>query len=191
LWIKVPRARLEHRLPDIAARLAVKVDGSRGVGRFAAQLLQTAVEEAHRLSAEQAARVTNSLLDLLDAALAPPVARPRPSSGRCQALVAQAKQYVEARLPEESLAPDTVARALRISVRYLNRLFAAEAVPLSRWIMARRLERCWSALHDPAQRARPISAIAYAWGFKSVPHFNRVFRSRYGCPPGSIRSTQR
>jgi AraC family transcriptional regulator of arabinose operon len=37
----------------------------------------------------------------------------------------------------------------------------------------------------------PVERVAAASGFSSPFHFNRVFRRRYGTPPGAYRSRQR
>jgi AraC family transcriptional regulator, positive regulator of tynA and feaB len=39
-----------------------------------------------------------------------------------------------------------------------------------------------------ASRAGAVSEIAYGLGFKSVSHFTRRFRERFGCTPSECRA---
>jgi AraC family transcriptional regulator, positive regulator of tynA and feaB len=188
LWINTPRYRLEGRLRDVADILATRIDGSCGVGHVASEMLQAALVEAPRLSAQEANRVANSLLDLLGVALA---RRGRPgnvaATSHRAATLRRVHEFIESRLEDETLTPAVIARANRVRVRYLNKLFAREGSSLSRWVRMRRLERCRLELEDPRSVARRISDIAYAHGFKNVSHFNRLFRARFGSSPRALR----
>jgi len=37
---------------------------------------------------------------------------------------------------------------------------------------------------------RYVSDIAYAVGYNSVPHFNRIFKSRFGNSPNEFRKSK-
>jgi AraC-like DNA-binding protein len=74
-----------------------------------------------------------------------------------------------------------------VSRRLLYNLFEEEGTSVARWIRERRLERCRRDLLDPALSHVPASAIAMGWGFADAAHFSRVFRARYGLPPGEYR----
>lgn len=188
LWIHTPRYRLEGRLRDVSGVLASKVDGHVGIGRVASEMLRAALAEAARLNTTEANRVGNNLLDLLGAALS---RRRRvvavEVTGYCAATLRRVKQLIEQRLDDENLTCSMIAREHRMSVRYINKLFAREGYSLARWIRLRRLERCRQDLEDPDNNGRPIYDIAYSHGFKNITHFNRLFRRQFGCSPHAIR----
>lgn len=95
--------------------------------------------------------------------------------------------YIEENLGDPKLTPTRIARAFRITTRYLHHLFSEEDETVARYILRRRLEECARALTSPSQRRRTITSIAFDHGFSSATHFGRVFRSRYDLTPRDYR----
>jgi AraC-like DNA-binding protein len=96
-------------------------------------------------------------------------------------------EYVELHLTDPDLLPEVIARAHRISVRCLHKLFKEESTTVGRWILRRRLEECRRDLMRNGRGSRTIAAVAGRWGFLSAAHFSRVFRSAYGMSPREWR----
>lgn len=94
---------------------------------------------------------------------------------------------IEARLPSTSLSPQGIAEQVGISVRHANKLLAEEGHSLMRLVQSKRLARCRQALEDPGQAHRPVSEIAFGWGFSDLTHFSRSFRKVYGMLPSDLR----
>ncbi len=106
-----------------------------------------------------------------------------------EARLAQAKQHIERHLAEPDLSPATIASALGVSVRSLHLAFEVEGTSVARTILRRRLEECRSTLvTDPH---RPITDIAFAWGFNSLSGFYRAFQAAFGAAPGDLRAAGR
>jgi AraC-like DNA-binding protein len=76
----------------------------------------------------------------------------------------------------------------RVSVRSLQKLFAAEGSTFSQFVLAHRLARVHSMLTNPRFAAQTVSSIAFTCGFGDLSYFNRVFRQRYGTTPSEIRA---
>jgi AraC family transcriptional regulator, positive regulator of tynA and feaB len=110
------------------------------------------------------------------------------SGGRVRA--SHIKRMLETRLREPDLSAGTVAHSLRISTRYVHRLFAAEHETISEYILRRRLEEAAERLRSPLWNGRATSEIASDWGFASAAHFSRSFRSRFGRSPTEYRKLQ-
>lgn len=108
-----------------------------------------------------------------------------PPSGATRGPMARAQRqrvedFIEANLADAALDVGVIARELGLSVRYVHKLFAG-GPGVMQWVLEQRLLACRNEL---AQRgARPVSSIAYGWGFASPSHFSRAFRRRFGVSP--------
>jgi AraC-like DNA-binding protein len=81
-----------------------------------------------------------------------------------------------------------IARALRVSLRYLHACFEPAGVSLMAFVLRMRLERCHAELARADERRRSISEIAFAWGFSDLSHFGRAFIAAYGMTPRDWRA---
>jgi AraC-like DNA-binding protein len=97
------------------------------------------------------------------------------------------KQYIETHLRSPDLTPTTIAAALGLSRRYVRMLFAAEDDSVTAYLRRRRLEECAFELAQPQWRGRSITATASDWGFRSVTHFARAFKTLYGATPSAYK----
>jgi AraC-like DNA-binding protein len=95
--------------------------------------------------------------------------------------------YLRENLGDPALTPVTVAKHFRVSLRYLQMLFAEHNQSPARWIRTERLERCRSDLVNPAFANLTVAAIGERWGFYGASHFTRMFREHFGEPPSSLR----
>jgi len=187
LWIRVPRYRLEGRLPVPAEVMAQRVDGGHGLGRLTSSLLHATFDEAEQVPASHALRVTNALLDLLALSLV------MPESGeklRSDSVLRRVQNYIEANLSDPDLSLEHIAERQALSVRYLNKLFEREGISTAKWIRMRRLERCRTDLESAEFRKRAISEIAYSHGFNDISSFNRAFKAHFGVSPNSLRRSR-
>ncbi len=189
LWVRVPRYRIEGRLTAIEQVMSRRINGSAGIGNLASVMLRSALKEASRISATDANRITNSLLDLLGLSLACEfAAAPSQSTGR-QSTLRRIQQHIDANLDDETISLDTIAAAHALSPRYVNKLFEREGVSTARWIRMRRLERCRADLENPEKRNLSISEIAFNHGFGNISSFNRAFRARFNVAPTVLRNS--
>ncbi|MFJ9150357.1 helix-turn-helix domain-containing protein [Streptomyces sp. NPDC102270] len=106
-----------------------------------------------------------------------------------QSLLSRIQGFIDRRLADPDLSPETIAAAHHISVRYLHKLFQDEGTTVGRWIQRRRLEECRRDLLHRVRGRRTIAAVAARWGFLNAPHFSRVFRAAYGMSPSEWRDT--
>ncbi len=103
------------------------------------------------------------------------------------ALLQKAYQIIDARLSDPDLSMRKVSVELKISLRYLYKLFASSGEGFGRYIKRRRLERCRCDLSNPIYANFKVSEICFRWGFNEAAHFSRVFREQYGMSPRSWR----
>ncbi|WP_010627545.1 transcriptional regulator FeaR [Halomonas sp. KM-1] len=185
--LHLDRASLAPRLPRGVIPFG-KLGGETASGR----LLQLTVNRllAHELGEGAGATDAAAMGDAL-IALLPPIL----GEGRaCSAVVDDndmlyrgACQLIDQALQEPELGPAWLAERLEVSLRQLYRLFEARGETVCRVIQGRRLSRCAEALANPGLAQRPITQIAFQWGFTDSAHFSRAFKKAYGESPRAYR----
>lgn len=134
-----------------------------------ADLGPAGVHAAHSTLIELAKAVAKGRFDDVEPRLAP-------------ALAQAAKDLANSRLADPELSPTMLARQLNVSVRTLQRAFAAAGESVTAYIRQRRLEEARLALTAPAGRLS-VTELAAHWHFADSSHFIRAFKKHYGQTP--------
>lgn len=180
--LKVPVRELEQRLGRGVSRSGHVLDTGSALGRLTALAIdELAAEPRDSL----ALPLANVAFDLLALALAENASSAAP--GLAAMRVSWAKAHVLNNLHDPALSPQSVADRQGVSLRLLQRLFAAGGDSLAAFILEQRLQRCHDALRDRAQAGRSITEIALGWGFNDPAHLSKVFRRRFGLSPRESR----
>lgn len=99
--------------------------------------------------------------------------------------ITRAKNYIRDHIVED-LSLSGVAKAVNMSTFYFCKMFTRHAgVHFTQFVSEARTERARQLLLNPKLR---VSEIAYAVGFQSLTHFNRVFKNMVGHSPSEFRS---
>jgi acetamidase/formamidase/AraC-like DNA-binding protein len=152
------------------------------------KLIETAATQMNALSTAEWQGLQQGVADLFLTMVAGeggPTAQAAPS---IVALSNRVTLAIERRLHDPDLTPGRIAQAEGISERYLQKLFEQKEVSFSHYLRDRRLERARSALISPGDIHTPVADIAYRCGFGDAANFNRLFKERFGVPPGAFRS---
>jgi AraC-like DNA-binding protein len=186
--LMIPWRMLESHLPQHGPFAGARLSGRAGIGTIVFGHIQALADHGHAVGPQQAAGLQRATLELVAAA----VASAEGGVGAClsERYLQAVQRYILDHLHEADLSLERVARANRISLRYLHRLFERTGQSASSWIQRRRLERCREALQDPAQRHCSVAAIAARWGFNDAAHFSRIFKAHAGRPPSRWRQAQ-
>jgi AraC-like DNA-binding protein len=192
-WVfTFPRGAVQ--LTDAQRRLltARRLDASSGLTGVMSRFLLDVARHNEQLSDACAERVLVHATDLVLALLGDHVEECEAihSSVR-RSLMLRIKDYIEQHLPDADLGPTSIAAAANISPRYLHKLFEAESESVAAYVRGRRLAHCRRELLDPRFGERPISALAYRWGFNDLSAFNRAFKAAFGVTPRSLRAARR
>ncbi|MEU0177853.1 helix-turn-helix transcriptional regulator [Streptomyces massasporeus] len=160
-----------------------------GSGPLLRAFLVEVATRASELSASEVVRLGDAALHLAAAVLEARFADAGETSAQTQQqeLMRRIRGFIDRNLGDPDLTPSLVASAHHISIRYLQRLFKAEGVTPSDWIRQRRLDNSRRDLCDVKLRSAPIREIGLRNGFAQPSDFSRVFRARYGVPPGRFR----
>lgn len=102
------------------------------------------------------------------------------------AKVACAKEFIQARA-SEPIALREVAQHVQVNAFYFCKMFKkATGMTFTEFVTRSRVERVKQLLLNPAMR---ISEAAFAAGFQSISHFNRVFLEHTGLSPSAYRAS--
>ena len=180
LCLEVPRGLLERQ---IAGRAPAPLRGAAAalLGAF----LRAAFDNAADLGTEHNLAVRDGLVRLVLASWGMDAMAPEPGE---PALIRQVKAYVLQHLDDPDLSPGAIAKAQRMSVRHLHRLFRATGASLGDWVRQTRLARCAADLRDGTHADKSLTEIAFRWGFSDSAHFSRTFRAQYGQSPRAYRA---
>lgn len=99
--------------------------------------------------------------------------------------------YIRDNARDPALGVATVAAALHVSPRTLQRQFEGYETSVSETIRTVRLEGVRRDLTDARFTDRTIAAIAARWCFLDAAGFCRAFRARYGTTPSATRTAGR
>ncbi|MFO7278495.1 MAG: helix-turn-helix domain-containing protein [Pseudomonadota bacterium] len=179
---------LRTYLPNPERVCGLKLPAREAFTASAATMVQTLWDQVERgLPTKFDAMVTRAMLEVLSTSYALAFDPWIAESSVVSARRAEARQFIETHLKDPDLSPGMVARALRISPRYLRMLFAPERETVSAYILRRRLEECARQIASPLWRGQTLTDIAFRYGFNSAAHFTRVFRDHFGVTPRQYR----
>lgn len=183
-WL-LPKALLEPHLPHAARTPMQRTLHRDGVGGLAVTYLETLTRNWDDIPEATMGQVADTLARLL-AIAGGAVAEAYPGAVGT-ARLEEAKRYINRHLALPELTPGAVAAALRVSVRTVHLLFEPAGTTFARYVLRRRLEESRAALL--CQPGRPVTDIAFAWGFNSLSSFYRAFQAAFGMSPGDLRAS--
>jgi AraC-like DNA-binding protein len=173
--------------PERDQYTATALDCRTGMGSICTQVIEQLFPAVQTLSIDSSMRMAGSLTHLLAVAMISELPAQPGRSPRESMFVDRIKAFARANLPDPELDCERVAAAINLSVRHVHQLFTAEGITLMRWIWAERLKRVARELCNPDLSYKPVSAIAFEWGFSEAAHFSRSFKQRYGMSPAEFR----
>lgn len=191
LSIIVPRTRLADRLLAPDSVQGVVIDPTIGAGRLLADYIRTLFAIGASMMQHEAVAAVNALVELLAAACNQvPVSLADPPDWADHALSLRARRIMAEQAGNADLDAGCIAGLLGVSRTRLYTLFR-DAGGVMEAMRELRLRRALAQLTAADRQHEQISQIAYRWGFRSVSHFNRAFRDRFGMAPGEVRALGR
>jgi len=187
LTLILPRAALRPFVADIDGLHGRILRRSSPLNVILVRHLQTLFAEAPTLSAADGRAAANGTAALI-AAFAGTSDQGREMIARSApaASLLRFRQFIEAKLPDPDLGPESICRQLGVSRTTLFRVFESLG-GVRRYILQRRLARAHRLIADPGQGQRRIGTIAFQCGFNSVSVFSRAFHQAFGLSPTELR----
>lgn len=187
--VKVYKSDLRHRVAGIERITAQSLARGSSLNPLVFGYMRSLIEHAPSMTGPSSLRAAEVFKELLSASLNEMLQRtPAPLSEYRAAALLRIKVFIDEHLTDPTLDPESIARRVGLSSRYINRLFEAEQSSLGRHLWQRRVERCAARLRDLAWAHVSVSGVALAHGFNDLSHFSRVFRKRYGQSPRDYRA---
>lgn len=174
-------------LDDNRCRLVQPLGFLHGAANVLHSSAAAAVNAAPHMGRRDRSRLGDALAHLLNVAWDTDPLGGAANSQRARRLVVL--DFIERNLCDRELNVPKIAKELGYSKRTLHKLFADEALTISRIIWNRRLEHCRQELLDPSQARRSITEIAHDCGFSDSQHFSRAFKSHFGITPREFRNS--
>jgi AraC family transcriptional activator of tynA and feaB len=186
LSLQLPRRSLVSHLGSEPRCGFCRRDGTSGM-RLLTQLVLNDAEDEQVMSASASRYMHLVFYDLLGALFAP--CDSVVGSLHADKLFMRICNIIRNRFLDPDIGPNEIAAEARISLRYLQTLFARRGTTCSLFIQSLRLDQAARLARRRAtmKTAQPLSEIAYVCGFRDYTHFARVFRQRFGHPPSATR----
>lgn len=186
IGIKLSRCALDARVGDVRPYIGSVRGTAAGIGRLTADFVESFANQAEGIGESAAPVLLRQFLDLAQLLLnAKEYDRSLPAMTPAEAVYRRAMTFIDRHLSDPNLAPEDIARAIPVSLRYLHAIFRSFGTSVCETTLSRRLALCRSRLAaEPQSR---ISQIAYQAGFKSHAHFSTSFKSKYGFPPRDVQ----
>jgi AraC-like DNA-binding protein len=185
---QLPRRVLGVPEADIRQVTGTTIGTGDGLGSMLVPFLAALAASAHAYSPAVASRLAGNVVDLFSTLVAERTNQVALEADNARAhLALQVRGHINENLGDPGLSPESIARALRISLRYLHRVFEGEGITVGRLIQYRRLEECGRELARRGGTVPTVSVVAQRWGFVNPAHFSRAFRAVYGMSPREWR----
>lgn len=190
--LKLPHPLLRRSAGEIATICARPRSAASGMARLAAEYISGLTGPDVEPSDDQSYLLSRSASDLVFLSIE---ANSRfafaDESAVRAAIRRRAIAFIEGNFASPDLRPETVASAMKVSLRYLHQCFEAAEQTVMQTIKKVRLDRAFADLEDPTLQHEPVSEIALRNGFRNVSHFSETFRAEFGRTPRDVRSGTR
>jgi len=188
ICVNVPGIYFSSWLFDPKRVCALPQSGETGLGKITFDFLCSIAAESDRIADEAGHRCATQLIQLLELHYETRYAdKPVGGSAVRTALFRRAKDIIDTHLRDANLSPTHVAESMKISVRYLHRIFQDSNTTVSDLIRDRRLNASRERLEDHRYNHISLKQIAASVGFRSQAHFAHAFRAQFGTSPTDHR----
>lgn len=192
LVVCIPELELARRLPHVENLMCIPMRKEAGINGVVANLINRFWELCDQdLDHDMKYRISANFLDLLVTAYANThrtmVAETSLTASR-RLLI---RDFIEQNLGHDGLSPSVIAKRFGYTTSYIHQLFRGENESISHYIIRRRVEEAAKTLANSLFNGMNIGEIAYSWGFNSLSHFGRAFKSRFGYTPTEYRRVTR
>jgi AraC-like DNA-binding protein len=178
--------------PDTMAHFtATRFSSRHGGGPLIAQTLRDVMHQVAEPASSQGQReIARAVVGLLSGYVGAHCAEEIAALAAPETLFSRATEFIAAHLADPQLTPAVVARSQYVSLRLVQREFAAHNTSVAGWIREQRLERCRRDLERSDART-PVGEVGARWGLINAETFSKAFKAAYGASPREYRVVHR
>ncbi|WP_236863744.1 helix-turn-helix domain-containing protein [Brevibacterium daeguense] len=181
----IPRRILEGTKQPYAARTGYTMERRAPGVQLFIDYVDILSRTGTRLEAGARENAGRAALELFLGAARPDLAVRDATEETGSALFAVVVRYIDQHLRDPDLSPEKVARIHHVSVRTINRLFAAVGETFTHHVRQRRLDCAYA---DVALSTESVGLISQRWSFADSSHFSRLFKEKFGRTPSAVRA---
>ncbi len=189
LCVRMPRSALSPLVPNLEDKVAKVLRRENETLQLLTRYLRS-LDHSQRLPTPALReRVSAHVFDLAALALGASgeAAEEAGLRGLNAARLRAIKEYIAANITRRDLTIAMVAARHRLTERQVQRLFEADSLTFTGYLLERRLYEAFNALSDLRKVQRSVSELAFESGFGDISYFNRAFRRRFGATPSEVR----
>eukprot|EP01133_Synstelium_polycarpum_P021575 gene21576-25913_t len=179
----LPRSAVSLTERELNCALERTHDGRRGSGALLENFISGAV--ASQVDGSAAGLLGDAGVNLASAVLMQGSAPATPGRSTREEIL----RYALRNLDSPDLSVASIAGALHLSPRTVQRHFGDGDLTLSALIRRERLIRVRRDLTDVSLRGHSISILAARWCFHDAPAFSRAFKAEFGAAPSEVRNS--
>jgi AraC-like DNA-binding protein len=173
--------------PERNVYTATALSCDTGLGRTCCSMIDDVFDSAWEQPEPMVTRLAGCLANLLAVSMISSLPPPAMTDNATDRTLERIRSMVRQNLSDASLDVASVAGEVGLSVRQVHAVFSRTGTTLMRWIWDQRLQKIAAELQNPVLSTRPVSIIAFEWGFNEAAHFSRQFKARFGMSPTSYR----
>ncbi|WP_321903105.1 AraC family transcriptional regulator [Paraburkholderia tropica] len=183
--LRIPKAALRERGVQYSKPAPLTVDARCADIQATRDIIQCMAAQTVAPSRHTQTMMGEQLIELIQHAVLDPDARAARRSS--DALIWQAKRFIEQHIGDTGLDTAAIAGAVHVSPQHLQRVFRAQGGTPMRYVWQARLARAAHLLRSDPAAGVSIQEIAWQCGFATAAHFSRLFKQQYGEPPSDFR----
>ncbi|NWA28652.1 helix-turn-helix domain-containing protein [Pseudomonas gingeri] len=180
--VKIPRLNVLERIHGAESMMALSIKANTALGSMMGGMVRESLAWGSVYGSAADSRLVSGMLDIIAFAF------DAGANPTCELAhrgpIEQIKRYMLNHLADPELLLTEVAIKHNISMRTLNRLFAAEGTSANRWLWSQRVEASYRAMSEG--KVRQVSEAALICGFNDLSHFSKVFKKTYGITPNQV-----
>lgn len=192
--IKVPASYMRERIPSLDTIFARRNIANVGLVPVVSQLALQTFRLASSSDSDVLKHVEANILDLICLAVETHSLEDIHEStteALSDVTLQRLSAFLSCHFRDPDLSPDDAAASLRVSVRYVHKVFHMNGTTFGRELLALRLREADRMLREGSVKSKsllPIAEIAYACGFCSQSHFSARYKQHFGITPSECRS---
>lgn len=185
---KIPRQIIAHHIIEADRLTAIKMSSGSPLTSMVSNLMRESfvISECAGLVSQE--KFVGGILDIVGVSLETMAGLCKASSAKGN-LLEKIKKHIADNIADSDLQIETVAHRHNVSVRTLNRLFAAEKTTAIKWLWSQRLAASYVMLAQG--RVLQVSEAALNCGFNDLSHFSKAFKREYMISPNEMLKTGR